>query len=126
MKKFSLIMFIIANMLVLMTLSGCRKESDVTGGWSITTTRLGVTSTDTYTFEGNTGWGVVIWEGQALGTYSIAGDIIDFTLEYLDADDNYIIEVYNGLFDGVDFMSGSFTYIAEGAPSTSGTWFGER
>jgi hypothetical protein len=135
MKKLLFIMFIIINVLVLMTLPGCKKGSNIAGIWSITTTLLGETSPDTYTFLGNKGWGVVLLEGQALGTYSVAGEAVSFTMEYYDAEENHIVEEYTGFFDGKDFMSGSFTHtvtvIVKEPPSTSvsvtsGTWFGER
>jgi hypothetical protein len=126
MKKLLFIMFIIITILTLITLPGCKKAYDITGTWFITTTLLGEDFTDTYTFVGNRNSGDVLWDGQALGTYSIVGDNVSFTLEYLDADDDYTVEVYNGFFDGRDFMSGSFTYTVEGYPSASGTWFGER
>ena len=120
------IMFIIIIALALMTLPGCKKAYDITGTWFITTTLLGENFTDTYTFVGNRNSGDVLWEGQALGTYSVVGDDVSFTLEYFDADDDYTVEVYNGFFDGRDFMSGSFTYTVEGYPSASGVWFGDR
>ncbi|MGD2088962.1 MAG: hypothetical protein PVH61_22480 [Candidatus Aminicenantes bacterium] len=129
MKKILFIMFILINILALMTLTGCRKESDITGIWFITTTLLGETSTNTYTFSGTKDWGVVLLEGQALGNYSVDGGNVNFTLEYLNADENQTVVVYTGLYDGKDFMSGSFTYTiytAEENPSSSGTWFGER
>jgi hypothetical protein len=126
MKKLLFIMFIIITILTLITLPGCKKAYDITGTWFITTTLLGEDFTDTYTFVGNRNSGDVLWDGQALGTYSVVGDNVSFTLEYLDADDDYTVEVYNGFFDGRDFMSGSFTYTVEGYPSASGTWFGER
>jgi hypothetical protein len=120
------IAFIVIISLALMTLPGCKKANDITGTWFITTTLLGETFTDTYTFVGNRNSGDVLWEGQALGTYSVLGDNVSFTLEYLDADDDYTVEVYNGFIDGSDFMSGTFTYTVEGFPSASGDWFGER
>ena len=117
---------IVIIVLALMTLPGCKKANDITGIWFITTTLLGETFTDTYTFVGNRNSGDVLWEGQALGTYSVLGDNVSFTLEYLDADDDYTVEVYNGIFDGSDFMNGTFTYTVEGYASESGDWFGER
>jgi hypothetical protein len=112
--------------LALMTLPGCKKANDITGPWFITTSLLGENFTETYNFVGNKNSGEVLWEGQTLGTYSVFGDNVGFTLEYYDEDNDYTVEVYNGFFDGIDFMSGSFTYTVEGYPSASGTWFGER
>jgi hypothetical protein len=126
MKKRLLIMSVIITVLALMTLPGCKKANDITGTWFITTSLLGEIFTDTYTFTGNRNSGDVLWEGQALGTYSVFGDNVSFTLEYYDADNDYTVEVYNGFFDGRDFMSGSFTFTVEGYPSATGTWFGER
>lgn len=117
---------IIIIALALMSLPGCKKANDITGTWFITTTLQGETITETYTFAGNRNSGDVLWEGQALGTYSVLGDNVSFTLEYYDADDDYTVEVYNGFFDGVDFMSGTFTFTVEGYPSAFGDWFGER
>ena len=131
-------MFIIINVLVLMTLPGCKKESNIAGIWSITTTLPGETSTASYTFLGNKGWGVVLLDGDALGSYSVAGDAVSFTLEYLYDEENNTVEEYTGFFDGKDFMSGSFTYTKEVpsidesgkivtiTTSDSGTWYGER
>lgn len=126
MKKRLLIMSVIITVLALMTLTGCKNANDITGPWFITTSLLGEIFTDTYTFAGNRNSGDVLWEGQALGTYSVFGDNVSFTIEYYDDDNDYTVEVYNGFFDGRDFMSGSFTYTVEGYPSASGTWFGER
>ena len=126
MKKRFFFIFIIIIALALMTLPGCEKANDITGTWFITTSLLGGTFTETYTFVGNKSSGEVLWENQALGTYSVFGDNVSFTLEYYDEDDDYTVEVYNGFFDERDFMTGTFTYTVEGFPSASGTWFGER
>ena len=126
MKKRLFIISLLIIILTLMTLPGCKKAYDITGSWFITTTLLGEDFTDTYSFVGNRNSGDVLWQGQSLGTYSVIGDNVSFTLEYLDADGDYTVEVYNGFFDGRDFMEGSFTYTVEGFPSASGVWFGER
>lgn len=126
MKVRLVITFLIIIVLALMTLPGCKKANDIIGTWFITTTLLGENFTETYNFVGNKNSGEVLWEGQTLGTYSVFGDNVSFTLEYYDEDNDYTVEVYNGFFDGIDFMSGSFTYTVEGYPSASGTWFGER
>jgi hypothetical protein len=126
MKKRFFFMYIIIIVLALATLPGCKKAHDITGTWFITTTLLGETFDETYTFVGNRSSGEVLWENQALGTYSVYGDNVSFTLEYYDADNDYTVEVYNGYFEERDYMSGSFTYTVEGFPSASGTWFGER
>jgi hypothetical protein len=120
------ITLIVIIVLALMTLPGCKKANDITGTWFITITLLDETFTDTYTFVGNRNSGDVIWEGQALGTYSVVGDNVSFTLAYYDDEDDYTVEVYNGFFDGIDFMSGTFTFTVEGYPSAFGDWFGER
>lgn len=120
------ITLIVIIVLALMTLPGCKKANDITGAWFITITLLDETFTDTYTFVGNRNSGDVIWEGQALGTYSVVGDNVSFTLAYYDDEDDYTVEVYNGFFDGIDFMSGTFTFTVEGYPSAFGDWFGER
>ncbi|UCH93422.1 MAG: hypothetical protein JSV88_24535 [Candidatus Aminicenantes bacterium] len=126
MKKLLFIMLVIITALALLTLPGCKKANNITGTWFITTMLLGETFTDTYTFAGNKNSGEVLWQGQALGTYSVMGNNVSFTLEYLDADDDYTVEVYSGFFDHYDYMSGTFTYTVEGYPSASGTWFAER
>jgi hypothetical protein len=133
MKKLLFIMFILFNVLTLMTLPGCKKENDITGTWFITTTLLGETSTDTYTFKGTREWGTVFRQGQMLGNYLVVGGNVSFTLGYLDADNNYTVDEYNGFYDRMNFMSGSFTSTAtvEGddgqkdTSSASGTWCGE-
>jgi hypothetical protein len=120
------IMFIIFNVLVLITLPGCKKGIDITGTWVITTSLSGESFTDTYTFVGNKSSGEVLWEGQSLGTYSVNGYNISFLLEYIDADGDYIVESYDGLIEEEDYMSGTIYYTEEGNPRVTGSWFGER
>jgi len=128
MRKLLFVLFVIINVLILMTQPGCKKENDIPGTWTITTTLLGETSTDTYTFKGTKGWGNVVKEGQELGNYTVAGDSVSFTLQY-HSDGITSIEEYNGNFDRRDYMSGSFTYTVynvENPPTDSGIWSGKR
>ncbi len=126
MKKITFIIVVIIVTLAFLVLPGCEKAKNITGTWIITTTLLGEYFTETYDFVGNKNSGEVLWNGQSLGTYSVSGDNVSFTLEYYDADDDYTVEVYNGFIEAEDFMSGSFTYTVEGYASVSGSWMGER
>lgn len=119
-------MSIIITVLALMTLPGCQKKLDITGTWFITTSLQGESFTDTYTFVGNRSSGEVLWEGQSLGSYSVNGYQVDFLLEYIDGDGDYIIESYDGLIEEESYMSGTIYYTKEGFPRVTGSWFGER
>lgn len=126
MKKRLLIMTVLITVLALMILPGCKKKLDITGTWYITTSLLGESFNDTYTFVGNRSSGEVLWEGQSLGNYSVNGYNVSFLLEYIDGDGDYIIESYDGLLEDDYYMSGTLYYTKEGSPRVTGSWFGER
>jgi hypothetical protein len=128
MKKSLLLILVIIATLGLLTLSGCKKNDDydITGTWYLTLDFGDYTANETYTFVGNDRSGDVLWEGQALGTYSVVGESVSFTVEYINQDDEYTVEVYNGSFDNDRQMSGSFTITIEGLGSASGTWWADR
>lgn len=107
--------------------TGCRKDRwDITGVWYFTITIYGESFDETYTFVGDDRTGEVIWQDVSLGTYSVSGDIVNFTLEYYDIDDDYTVEIYRGSFDFDDQMSGSVTITIEGYEPADGTWIAVR
>lgn len=121
-------MIIILVAAVLFVNTGCKKKIvfDITGAWVFTVTILGESFDDIYTFVGDERAGDIYWEDQSLGTYSVTDDFVNFTLEYYDIDDDYVVEVYRGSFDTIDQMSGSVTITIEGLPSVDGTWVAYR
>ncbi|NIM13712.1 MAG: hypothetical protein GTO45_16685 [Candidatus Aminicenantes bacterium] len=127
MKKTLLILFALVVVLALVVHPGCKSQrNDITGTWFFTLTFPGETFTETYTFVGTRQSGEVYWEGEALGTYSVIGDNVSFTLDYIDVDGDYTVEVYDGSFVGDDEMIGSVTVTIEGYGSASGSWIAER
>ena len=124
-NKVSSIIALLA-ILGLFVTGGCKKDNfNITGTWLVTTTLLGQTLSETYTFVGDERSGEVLCDGQSLGTYSVSGRSVSFTLQYFDIDDDFTVEVYNGGFDDPAFMSGTFTYSVEGFQTETGTWFAE-
>lgn len=128
MKKISVLIIVaMAAVLLLAAFSGCKKnENDITGIWFFTLSFPDGSVDEVYDFIGNPNSGQVYWEGQALGTYSVFGDNISFTLEYIDGDGDYTVEVYNGTIVHDDEMNGTVTITWEGIGSSSGTWFASR
>lgn len=128
MKKIILILAAVLVLAGLLANTGCKKKDrfDITGVWYFTITLLGEDFDETYTFVGDDRGGDVLWEGQALGTYSASDGYVNFTLEYLDQDDDYTVEVYSGSFDTDTIMSGNVVITIEGYESVSGTWIAVR
>ena len=128
MKKIIVIMIMSLVVAGLFINTGCKKKTafDITGVWVFTTTLLGESFDEIYTFVGDERAGDIYWEDQILGTYSVTDDFVNFTLEYYDIDDDYVVEVYRGSFDMIDQMSGSVTFTIEGLPSVDGTWVAYR
>lgn len=108
--------------------SGCKKDKwfDITGIWDFYVTLDANDFIWTYSFLGNDNSGVVSYEGQELGTYSVINNSVSITLEYYDEDDDYVVEVYNGYFDSRDQISGTITYTIAGWGSITGTWIAYR
>jgi len=128
MKKTLMILMIAVTLTGLLLHTGCKKSNryDIVGTWEFTSTLIGQSYTEIYTFSGDNRGGNVLYEGQALGTYSVTGSVFSCTLEYYDIDDDYTVEVYNGSFDHDDAMSGNFTYSVEGYQTVNGTFFADR
>lgn len=128
MKKTIIILTALLMLAGLLVNTGCKKKDkfDITGVWYFTITLLGEDFDETYTFVGDDRGGEVLWDGQALGTYSASDGYVDFTLEYLDQDGDYTVEVYRGSFDADDVISGNLTITIEGYESVDGTWFATR
>ncbi|MCP5102592.1 MAG: hypothetical protein GY950_04395 [bacterium] len=105
--------------------TGCKKNKDnnITGGWYFSITVGGTYFEEVYDFVGDERTGTVYWDGQSMGTYSVVGDVVEFTLEYFNVDDIFTVEIYQGAFDAHDEMSGTATFIVTGSEPYSGTWF---
>ncbi len=127
MKKTIVILVAVLVVAALLLNTGCRKHRiNITGVWFFTITIYGESFDETYTFVGDHRTGEVIWQDVSLGTYSVSGDSVYFTLEYYDIDDDYTVEVYRGFFDADDQMSGSVTITIEGYEPAAGSWIAVR
>ena len=127
MKKTLLILFALVAVIALVVHPGCKSQrNDITGTWFFTLTFPGETFEEIYTFVGTRQSGEVYWEGEPLGTYSVIGDNVSFTLDYIDLEEDYIVEVYDGSFVADNEMIGSVTITIEGIGSASGSWLAER
>jgi hypothetical protein len=128
MKKTIMMLAVALLVAGLLVSAGCkdRERFDITGIWDFYVTLDVEEFIWTYSFIGNRNSGVVLYDGQELGTYSVINDSISFTLEYYDQDDDYVVEVYNGYFDAWDQMSGTISYTIGGLGTITGTWVAYR
>ena len=123
MKKITTVMMVLALTVLIMVSAGCKKKSyDIGGTWYFTIFINGESYEEQYTFIGSRNDGEVLYYGQSLGTYTVGGDSVNFTLTYYDEDNDYTIETYSGFFEDRDFMQGNFTIFIEGYGTFSGTW----
>lgn len=127
MKKTLIKILLILLVAGLLLLPGCKKNRfDLRGTWVFTTTLVGQTFEEVYTFQGVIESGNVLWEGQVLGTYSLSGEVFSFSLEYYDQDDDYTVEMYNGSFDHSDAISGDLIFSVEGYQTVAGSFRADR
>ncbi len=124
-------MVVIALFLVLivglLVMPGCKELFyNVSGEWTIQLKLNNKTFIYTYTFVGDSQSGKVYVEGDSLGNYSVVGDNVNFTLEYIDTDGDHTVEVYKGSFSHMDRLVGTMTYSVEGYQTINGTWSAER
>ncbi len=127
MKKITTVMMVLIMVALVSVNTGCKKKSyDISGTWFFSIFINGDSFAEQYTFVGSRNNGDVLYYGQSLGTYTVAGDNVNFTLTYYDEDNDYTIETYSGYFEGRDFMQGNFTIFIEGYGTFSGTWEATR
>lgn len=130
MKKCLVVIFVFIIFLGLLQNYGCRRVLNIAGIWEVTLDIFlfgeRVIETYEYLFEGDKYDGLVIYDGEVLGDYSVAGDNVYFILQYLDLDDDLNIETYNGSFNNRNNMSGTFTWTIEGYGTWSGVWTAVR
>lgn len=123
MKKITTVVMALLMVALISVNVGCKKRPyDINGTWSVSIFINGESYSEQYSFVGSRTDGDVLYYGQALGTYTVAGDSVNFTLTYYDEDDDYTIETYSGYFDDRNFMQGNFTIFIEGYGTYSGTW----
>jgi len=106
---------------------GCKKKIyDIRGEWDFEIIMYdGNVISTTYGFSGSIESGNVYYNNENLGTYTVNGDIVNFTVSYYDEEDDYNVETFSGFFDNENSMSGDFTLHIEGYGSFSGTWTAE-
>jgi len=123
MKRLSSIILVLVLVFLVMSSTGCKKKSyDINGTWYFTIHINNDTFEEQYRFVGSREDGEVYYYGQSLGTYTVIGDNVNFTLTYYDEDDDYTIETFSGYFEGRDAMQGNFTIFIEGYGTFAGTW----
>jgi hypothetical protein len=123
MKKLTTVMLILVMVALVSVNTGCKKRSyDINGTWFFSIFIDGDVFEEQYTFVGSRYDGEVLYFGQPLGTYTVGGDNVNFTLTYYDEENDYTIETYSGFFEDHDFMQGNFTIFIEGYGTFAGTW----
>ena len=130
MKKTFLIflIFIVAG---LISSSGCKKgekEFDITdGSWGILLQATNGTSAGwVYQFVGTKQSGSIYYQDIRLGTYTVSGDIVDFTAQHYDDQNNVYLYDYDGVVVDYFKMNGTFSITPPSGPIINGTWTAER
>ncbi|MEN8154504.1 MAG: hypothetical protein ABFR75_10820 [Acidobacteriota bacterium] len=129
MRKMSILFFSFFLVFVFMFTGGCKAPVDITGTWNITYNIVGVPVVGLVTFTGTKESGTVstILVGD-IGTYSVSGDEISFTVEINDSFGDALNLSASGVIRNKNSMDGSFSYYYLRLPqiSLSGTWTATR
>jgi len=109
---------------------GCKKKEegiDITDGtWGFLLTSNSNTVALVYDFRGDRRQGDVYFNGARSGSYSVSGDIVNFTVNHYDGENNLYLYTYSGMFLDYYNMSGSFTVTYPDGSIVSGTFTAER
>ncbi|MCP5104907.1 MAG: hypothetical protein GY950_16090 [bacterium] len=130
MKKFGLTILLILVVTAFTVNTGCKKSdkgfniSDGTWGFYLQTNAG--TSALVYDFQGSETQGEVYYRHENRGTYTVSGNIANFTVNHYDPENNLFVYVYRGTFGDYYNMSGSFSVTNPDGSVTSGTFTAER
>jgi hypothetical protein len=132
MKNIVLKLFFLLMIIALVTVTniGCKKGDegiDITDGtWGLLLTSNSNTVALVYDFQGDQEQGNVYYSGARRGTYSVSGDIVNFTVNHYDEEDNLYLYTYSGRFIDYYNMSGAFYVTYPDGSIVSGTFTAER
>ena len=125
-----LLFLLVIIALVTVTNTGCKKGEegiDITdGAWGFLLTSNSNTVALVYDFQGDQQQGNVYYNGVRSGTYSVSGDIVNFTVNHYDGENNLFLYTYSGRFLDYFNMSGSFYVTYPDGSIVSGTFTAER
>lgn len=128
MKKSRLIALLAIILVFSMFFQSCDKfnDLDIVGTWQFVLKISGETILASYTFTGSKESGHVIWDSEDVGTYSVSGDQVNFSIYYYDTNNDYTTESYTGTIDDRYDMHGTFIYTVQGHTPVSGSWAAGR
>lgn len=131
MKKTVLKSFLIFIMIGLIFSSGCtkgEKEFDITDGtWGFFLQGTNGTNFGwVYQFVGNKQSGSIYSNDIRVGAYTVSGDIVDFTTQHYDSQNNVFIFDYDGVIVDYFKMNGTFSITPPNGPIINGTWTADR
>ncbi|HLP44867.1 MAG TPA: hypothetical protein VK469_02920 [Candidatus Kapabacteria bacterium] len=123
-------LFLVFIMIGLTANIGCKKgekEFDITdGSWGILLQTTTNSAGWVYQFVGTKESGSIFYQNIRLGTYTVSGDIVDFTTQHYDAQNNLYVYDYDGLIVDYFKMNGTFSITPPDGIVVNGIWTATR
>lgn len=130
MKKNVSILFLLVMIIGLVFNIGCKKTEegiDITDGtWAFFLESSDGSSALVYDFRGDPQQGNVYYRNENRGTYTVSGNMVNFTVNHYDGDNNLYLYTYSGLLSNYYNMSGSFSINMPDGSTINGTFTAER
>ncbi len=133
MKSFPVVLVVILMGMTILVNTGCKATKyNITGNWRVDFT-LETSGAFLVAFSGTRTEGIVIWENQAAGEYSVIDQDVEFVLRVTLFDEGTmttqtLIYYFTGTFSDKNHMSGNLSaYIVDVAGSEkTGSWNAEK
>jgi hypothetical protein len=122
-------------LLLLITISlivsiGCKKKNDgidiTNGTWAFALETVDINTVVIYDFRGDLQQGSVYYRQDNRGTYTVSGDILNFTVNHYGNDNSLYLYTYSGIISDYYHISGSFYVTNPDGSTDSGTFTAER
>jgi hypothetical protein len=130
MKKNISKLFVLVIIIGLVVNIGCKKKDegiDITDGtWAFFLETSDGSNALVYDFRGDQQQGNVYFQNENRGTYTVSGNMANFTVNHYDAESNLYVYTYSGLFSDYYNMSGSFYISMPDGSTINGTFTAER
>ena len=123
-------LFLLLMVISLVVNIGCKKTNegiDITDGtWAFSLETAEGSPVVIYDFRGNLQQGNVYYRQENRGTYTVSGDIVNFTVNHYSSDNSLYLYTYSGTIGDYNHMSGNFYISYPDGSTVSGTFTAER
>jgi hypothetical protein len=130
MKKNILKLFLFLAIISLVINIGCKKSTggiDITEGtWGFSLETAEVSTVVVYDFQGDPQQGNVYYRQENRGTYTVSGDMVNFTVDHYGSDNDLYLYTYSGIIEDYNHISGTFYVTYPDGSIVSGTFTAER